>query len=121
MSEHAISLDEPGLVLGSRPPYRATIYSEPNVSILRTFARDGKACVPTFTYLLARSRRSHMSDEMIALIVTVAIIGLLFAWPPFLNFICPPCGRFLKQRRVEKQTTEKQVTGRGSAATATRH
>jgi hypothetical protein len=44
-----------------------------------------------------------MSDEMIAFIVTVAIIGLLFAWPPFLNFICPPCGRFLTRRRTEKQ------------------
>jgi hypothetical protein len=46
-----------------------------------------------------------MSDEMIALIVTVAIIGLLFAWPPFLNLICPPCSRFLNQRRAEKQTS----------------
>jgi hypothetical protein len=62
-----------------------------------------------------------MSDEMIALIVTVAIIGLLFAWPSFLNFICPPCGRFLAQRRVEKQTSEKQIIERGSTATAIRH
>jgi cytochrome c oxidase assembly protein Cox11 len=62
-----------------------------------------------------------MSDEMISLIVTVAIIGLLFAWPPFLNFICPPCGRFLTQRRAEKQAIEKQVIEKGSTAAAVRH
>jgi cytochrome c oxidase assembly protein Cox11 len=49
-----------------------------------------------------------MSDEIIALIITVAIIALLFAWAPFLNFICPPCGRFLTQRRMEKETAAKQ-------------
>jgi hypothetical protein len=49
-----------------------------------------------------------MSDEMIALTVTVVIIALLFAWAPFLNFICPPCGRFLAQRRMERQIMEKQ-------------
>jgi cytochrome c oxidase assembly protein Cox11 len=62
-----------------------------------------------------------MSDEMIALIVTVAIIGLLFAWPPFLNFICPPCGRFLAQRRAEKQTVDQQVIKRTPSVAAIRH
>jgi hypothetical protein len=49
-----------------------------------------------------------MSDEIIALIITVAIIALLFAWAPFLNLICPPCGRFLAQRRKERETVAKQ-------------
>jgi hypothetical protein len=49
-----------------------------------------------------------MSDEIIAMIITVAIIAFLFAWAPFLNFICPPCGRFLAQRRGERDTVAKQ-------------
>jgi hypothetical protein len=62
-----------------------------------------------------------MSDELIALIVTVAIIALLFAWTPFLNFICPPCGRFLAQRRSVKQIVEKHAVTKGSSAAAIRH
>jgi hypothetical protein len=42
-----------------------------------------------------------MSEEMLALVITVAIIALLFAWPAFLNFVCPPCGRFLTRRRIK--------------------
>jgi hypothetical protein len=42
-----------------------------------------------------------MSDKMLALVITVAIIALLFAWPAFLNFVCPPCGRFLTRRRMK--------------------
>ena len=49
-----------------------------------------------------------MSDNIIAIIITVAIIALLFAWAPFLNFICPPCGRFLAQRRMERDTVAKE-------------
>ena len=61
-----------------------------------------------------------MSEEIIALIITVAIIALLFAWAPFLNFICPPCGRFLAQRRMEKETIEDQKIRKQSVA-AIRH
>ena len=64
--------------------------------------------------------RSHMSEEIIALIITIAIIALLFAWAPFLNFICPPCGRFLAQRRMEKETIEDQKIRKQSVA-AIRH
>jgi hypothetical protein len=38
-----------------------------------------------------------MSDEVIALIITIAIIALFFVWVPLLNFVCPPCGRFLER------------------------
>jgi hypothetical protein len=61
-----------------------------------------------------------MSEEIIALIITVAIIALLFAWAPFLNFICPPCGRFLAQRRMEKQTIENQKIRKQSSVAAIR-
>jgi cytochrome c oxidase assembly protein Cox11 len=47
-----------------------------------------------------------MSDEAIALVVTIAIVALFFAWVPILNLICPPCGRFLAQRRVQKEATK---------------
>jgi hypothetical protein len=42
-----------------------------------------------------------MSDEMLALILTIAIIALFFVWVPLLNLVCPPCGRFLARRRLE--------------------
>jgi hypothetical protein len=41
-----------------------------------------------------------MSEETLALVITVAVIALLFAWPAFLNLVCPPCGRFLARRRT---------------------
>ncbi len=34
-----------------------------------------------------------MSEQSICLILTVLIIALMFAWVPFLNLVCPPCGR----------------------------
>jgi hypothetical protein len=45
-----------------------------------------------------------MSDEVIALVITIAIIALFFAWVPFLNLVCPPCARFLERRRLQKNT-----------------
>jgi len=44
-----------------------------------------------------------MSDDVIALLVTIAIIALFFVWVPLLDFICPPCGRFLERRRLQKE------------------
>jgi hypothetical protein len=61
-----------------------------------------------------------MSNEIIALIITVAIIALLFAWAPLLNFICPPCGRFIAQRRMEKETVENQKIRKPSSVAAIR-
>jgi hypothetical protein len=47
-----------------------------------------------------------MSDNFTALVWTVAIIALLFAWVPFLKLICLPCARFLK-RRLQKDAGKK--------------
>jgi hypothetical protein len=44
-----------------------------------------------------------MSDEVTALVITIAIIALFFVWVPLLNFVCPPCGRFLERLRHQKQ------------------
>jgi hypothetical protein len=44
-----------------------------------------------------------MSDDVIALLITVAIIALCFVWVPLLNFICPPCSRFLERRGLQKE------------------
>jgi hypothetical protein len=44
-----------------------------------------------------------MPDDTIALIITIAIIALFFVWVPLLNLVCPPCGRFLEQRRSQKR------------------
>jgi hypothetical protein len=43
-----------------------------------------------------------MSEEVIAVVITIAIIALFLAWVPFLNLVCPPCSRFLEQRRQQK-------------------
>jgi hypothetical protein len=43
-----------------------------------------------------------MSDEVIALAITIAIIALFFVWVPLLNLVCPPCGRFLERWRLQK-------------------
>ena len=50
-----------------------------------------------------------MSDETIALIITLAIFALFFVWVPLLNFVCPPCGRFLARRRLLKEKPVDQV------------
>jgi hypothetical protein len=44
-----------------------------------------------------------MSDEVIALVITLAIIALFFVWVPLINFVCPPCGRFLERLRQQKE------------------
>jgi hypothetical protein len=49
-----------------------------------------------------------MSDEVIAFVITIAIIALFFAWVPFLNLVCPPCARFLERRRLQKNTGKKR-------------
>jgi hypothetical protein len=47
-----------------------------------------------------------MSDDAIALVITIAIIALFFVWVPLLNFACPPCGRFLERLRQQKRATK---------------
>jgi hypothetical protein len=43
-----------------------------------------------------------MSEQALSLIITGVIIALMFAWAPFLNFVCPPCGRALERLRLRK-------------------
>jgi len=43
-----------------------------------------------------------MSEQALSLIITIAIIALVFAWVPFLNFVCRPCGRALERLRLRK-------------------
>src|ERR1700729_944989 len=43
-----------------------------------------------------------MSDSLVALLITLAILASMLIWVPLLELICPPCSRFLvrlKQRR----------------------
>ena len=43
-----------------------------------------------------------MSEQALSLIITVALLALMFAWPPFLNLVCPPCDRALDRLRLRK-------------------
>jgi hypothetical protein len=42
-----------------------------------------------------------MPDYIFALIIPLVAIAITFAWVPFLNFICPPCGRSLERRSFQ--------------------
>jgi len=48
-----------------------------------------------------------MSDNLIALIGTIVIIALIFAWVPLLNLICSSCARLLQRRRLQKDANKK--------------
>ncbi|MEI9981719.1 MAG: hypothetical protein WDN23_22525 [Edaphobacter sp.] len=47
-----------------------------------------------------------MSADTIHVIVTVGIIALMFAWVPFLNVICPPGWRSLRESSREKKARQ---------------
>jgi len=51
-----------------------------------------------------------MSDEVIAVVITIAIIALFFVWVPLLELVCPPCGRFLERRRLQKEPTKARAS-----------
>ena len=51
-----------------------------------------------------------MSDEVISVVITIAIIALFFVWVPFLDLVCPPCGRFLEHRRLQKKTIKPRAS-----------
>lgn len=48
-----------------------------------------------------------MSDNFTVLVCTIAITALIFSWVPFLSLICLPCARFLRRRRLQKNTGKK--------------
>jgi ABC-type enterochelin transport system permease subunit len=52
-----------------------------------------------------------MSDTIIALIIPIAVITIFLGWVPFLNLICPPCGRTLELRRLEKLEPKQHLAG----------
>ena len=58
-----------------------------------------------------------MSEEAVAIVITIAIIALFFVWVPLLNLICPPCGRFLEQRRLQKDAPPEERTPIATART----
>lgn len=49
-----------------------------------------------------------MSEQILCVVITVLIIGLMFVWVPVLEFICPPCGRALERFRSRKQSEVQQ-------------
>jgi hypothetical protein len=49
-----------------------------------------------------------MSNDVLALVITVAIFAVFFAWMPLLNLICPPCGRFLERRRAQRTSPKER-------------
>ena len=40
-----------------------------------------------------------MSENVIAILLSVGLLGGMFLWVPLLETICPPCSRFLRSRR----------------------
>jgi hypothetical protein len=42
-----------------------------------------------------------MSDYILALIIPLVAVAIVFAWVPFLNFICPPYARSLEPRSFQ--------------------
>jgi uncharacterized protein involved in cysteine biosynthesis len=49
-----------------------------------------------------------MSEAKIALVVTAAILVLMFVWVPILNFVCPPCGRALERLRETRDVDARE-------------
>ena len=49
-----------------------------------------------------------MSEQTTCILLTIGIAAIFFAWMPFLNFICPPCSRFLERRRLQKAPAEER-------------
>ena len=50
-----------------------------------------------------------MSDDFLAIAITAAIFAVFFAWMPLLNFICPPCSRFVERRRAQKNSPKEDL------------
>lgn len=50
-----------------------------------------------------------MSESTLCIVLTIGIAAVFFAWMPFLNFICPPCSRFLERRRHQKTTVDERA------------
>ena len=64
--------------------------------------------LPTLCRLPLEVSEKHMSDKMVSILLTLVIVALFFAWVPLLEWICPPCGRFLERIRPQKDATKKR-------------
>lgn len=53
---------------------------------------------------------------MIETMITLAIIVALFAWPPFLQLVCPPCNRLLRRYRPTNANTAQNSIDKRTAA-----
>ncbi len=49
-----------------------------------------------------------MPDYILAIIVPLAALGIIFAWVPLLNLICPPCANSFAQRYFRDQDIKTQ-------------
>lgn len=59
-----------------------------------------------------------MSETMLVVLITAAILAGMFAWVPLLNLVCPPCGRALlrmRQTRVTASVDEANEVSVGAA------
>jgi hypothetical protein len=54
----------------------------------------------------SRRPEKDMTLEHIAMIIAAHIIVLIILWAPLLDFIGPPCVRFLQRRREQKASNK---------------
>jgi hypothetical protein len=54
----------------------------------------------------SRRPEKDMTLEHIAMLIAALIIVLIILWAPLLDFIGPPCVRFLQRRREQKAPNE---------------
>lgn len=47
-----------------------------------------------------------MSDSMLAVLLTIAMLVLMVVWVPFLEVVCPPCSRVLQRWKLRSSTEE---------------
>jgi hypothetical protein len=43
-----------------------------------------------------------MSDSLVALLITLALLASMLVWVPLLEVICPPCSRFLVRLKLSR-------------------
>jgi hypothetical protein len=56
----------------------------------------------------SRRPEKDMTIEHIAMLIAAHIIVLIILWAPLLDFIGPPCVRFLQRRREQKASSDGQ-------------
>jgi hypothetical protein len=43
-----------------------------------------------------------MHERILCLVITLSVIALMFAWVPFIYFVCPLCRRALERHWLKK-------------------